>query len=212
MQGPLLIIYEEDDLHHILSVSEGKIKNIPCHSSEFEPDDVSCVFRGIQILPGVVAIKSYDDHYLGCDILGNTAINLKAIGPSETWSIEFTKEGKIGFKNRAFGGYISFDSMSQSLRADSKEIGINESFFAKCQSGQRNLRRQMERDKHEHTDKATLDPLSLEKEEIEKFHSYNRLSEGSKNDMDTFKAALKKGRLREVLLERRIRQKHDKFC
>lgn len=207
------MIIADIDGPQILSVSEqSKILSSSCASpSTFEPEDVAYVFRGMSLLPGVFAIKSYQDQYLGSDLVGNVSITHKAIGPSENWSIEFVKDGRLAFKNNAFGRYLSFDSNTSNLRADSKSIGANEIFIARCQVRQRLQRIKIEKQKLE--SKVAVDPLALEKEEIAKYHAYSRQTDNDPKDKaKKLEKAMEAGRLREALLEQRIKQKHDKFC
>lgn len=55
-----------------------------------------------------------------------------------------------------------------------------------------------------------VDPRALEMAELKKYHSYT--SGGIRKDDAALEAAQREGRLREELLERRIKSKHDKFC
>lgn len=211
LEGPILLIVDRD-IPQILSVSEENIiQTSSCSSpSTFEPDDVSCVFRGMRVFPGIFAIKSYQDQYLGSDLVGNVSINRKAIGPGENWSVEFVQDGKMTFKNNAFGRYLSFDLLSNKLRADSDSIGTNEIFIARCQVKHQYQRKKLETEKLESKD--AIDPLLLEKEEVKKYHAYCRHSDDSSENASKLKKAMEDGRLREALLEQRINQKHDKFC
>ncbi len=198
LKGPLVFFTLSED--QVLTVSEEGVIGI-CAIDEplekFEPEDVSQVIVGKFLLPGVFCLQTAYKKYLSTDEIGKVSAKKEAIGATEKWNPEYLGSGKVAFKS-AFGCYLSFDGQ---LRADSKEVGEQESFTLKCQAVERWLRLKEERAKKK---LRTDDVKDLELDELSKHHTFE-----SKRELEE---AQKEGRLREALLDQRIKKKHDKFC
>lgn len=208
LSGPLVLIVNEEN-PHVLSFSEnGKTTANPCDSPfSFEPGNVAEVLVGKTILPGIFSLKTAFSRYFSSDTVGSVFATREAIGPTETWTPVKGENGRIAFRN-ASHKYLSVDPTNFVVRADAEDIGPNELFTVKCQAAEHYKRLQAATPKS--VPEQKVDPNKLEEEEFRKFHAYARDTSGLPSaDLDH---ALQEGRLREALLDRRVKAKHDKFC
>lgn len=206
----VLIVNEEKP--HVVTFSEnGKIIAEACNDAEsFEPENVTQVLVGKVILPGFFSLKTAFNRYLSCDSVGNVFATREAIGPTENWKPVLGENGRIAFQN-AFHSFLSVSPGSFTVRADADDIGPNELFTVKCQALERYQRKLAAQPKNVVVHQVS--PKELEDEEFKKYHAYARKPATiSSKDSRDLEEAMKEGRLRETLLDRRVKAKHDKFC
>ena len=103
------------------------------------------------------------------------------------------------------------------MRCDSESIGFNETFIVKCQSERKKVRLiekfQSEQRSASKTSASQQELDILEENESRKMQSFGCGRIKAKNSKPSdLKRAADEGNLRETLLERRIKSKHDPFC
>lgn len=121
----------------------------------------------------------------------------EAVGPTEKWTPELFKDspGQVAFKS-SFGKYLTI--IDGQLRADSDDPSY---FLVKCQALVKWERQRADKVK-------TLQ--SQEEIELEEIRNRQIFKYGKSSA--ELKAAEKEGRLREALLDQRVKSKHDKYC
>ena len=121
----------------------------------------------------------------------------EAVGLTERWTPELCKDspGQVAFKS-SFGKYLTV--IDGQLRADSDDPIY---LLVKCQA--------LVKWERQRTDKLkTLQ--NQEESELEEIRRRQIFKYG-KSSAD-LEAAEKEGRLREALLDQRVKSKHDKYC
>lgn len=208
-----------DEIFSIIKVGEEKgnllFDTISDGSQPDEPLSVANVFVGQNLIPHIFSFKSAYGKYLTSDSVGQVVCNKEAIGPAAEWTLVIQSEGLAALQN-AHQRFLSFDRETGRLRCDSETVGFSESFLVKCQAfrkKERLLKKFFDQDQHRK--EASLTELtSLEVNEAKKSQSFilgrhKRINETSTEDL---KKAAEEGNIRERLLERRIKSKHDPFC
>ena len=212
--GPIMFIVSGDTFS-LLKVNEegGNFSLEGCEGENLpeEPLSTSNVLIGQNLIPHVFSFKSPFGKYLITDSLGQVACNKDAVNPLAEWTLIIKPEGvSLQSVNQKF---LSFDPKTGRLRCDSETIGFNERFIVKCQADRKKKRLL---DKFEEERRANLkigtsqkELETLEEIEVKRMQSGGKLKISSSNDL---KRAAEEGNLRETLLERRIKSKHDPFC
>lgn len=192
-----------------LSVEECKGECLP-----EEPLSAANVLIGQNLIPHVYSFKSPFGKYLTTDSLGQVACNKDAVSPLAEWTLIIKPEGvSLQSVNQKF---LSFDPKTSRLRCDSETIGFNETFIVKCQADRKKTRL-IEKFNAERRANLKLGTSKQELEALEELEA-KRMQSGGKSksfankSANDLKRAAEEGNLRETLLERRIKSKHDPFC
>ena len=217
--GPIILIVPGDNFS-LLKISEegGNLSLETCSNYEGIPDgpqSTANVLVGQNLIPQVFSFKSAFGKYLTTDSLGQVACNKDAVNPLAEWTLIIKPEG-VSFEsvNQKF---LSFDQKTGGLRCDSAAIGYNETFIVKCQADRKKLRimekYQSERRSASKGSASQQELKLLEENESKKMQSFGwGRSKGKTSGSSDLKRAAEDGNLRETLLERRIKSKHDPFC
>lgn len=207
LKGPIVVISSNG---HLLSVGESGVpalEGLPGPADDFEPAEVAQVMVGKQLLPGVFCLQSAFSRYVSSDPLGAVTATKEAVGQGERWIPELLGDGTVAFKS-AFDRYLSVGETG--LRADSEAVSDGERFTVRCQAALRWMRK---RAAPRTSQLRAVDPREAEAKSLREFHSYTPGPVGtSKTDAKDLASAQAEGRLREALLERRVKSKGDKFC
>lgn len=219
--GPIIFIVpdagDEDSSCCLLKVDEesGAFTVESVSLGNDEPSSAANVLVGQNLIPHVFSFKSAFGKYLTSDSLGQVSCNKEAVGPAAEWTLLIKPEG-ISLQN-VYDKFLSFKSGR--LRCDSESIGFNEVFTVKCQADRKKGRLmkkfQEESRANFKTAASTQDLAELEETESKKMQSFGwgrRESSKESKDRTDLKRAAESGNLRETLLERRIKSKHDPFC
>jgi protein FRG1 len=203
------------DTFSLLKVNEegGNLSLEECEEEGLpeEPRSTSNVLIGQNLIPHVFSFKSPFGKYLTTDSLGQVNCNKDAVNPLAEWTLIIKPEGvSLQSVNQKF---LSFDPKTGRLRCDSENIGFNERFIIKCQADRKKKRLlekfQEERRSNLKNGTSQKELETLEEIEVKRMQSRGKLKASSSNDL---KRAAEEGNLREILLERRIKSKHDPFC
>lgn len=228
--GPIIFIIPGDSFC-LLKVSEegGQLSLETSERPEGENDDsgndfskinTANVLVGQNLIPHVFSFKSSFGKYLTCDPLGQVACNKDAVNPLSEWTLILKAEGGVSLQN-VNQKFLSFDPKSLRLRCDSETIGFNETFLIKCQADRKKQRLlekfYIERKAASLKNGTSQQELSeLEETEAKKMQSFGwgrrENTTVAKKSASELKRAAEDGNLREALLERRIKSKHDPFC
>lgn len=180
------------------------------------PQTTANVLVGQNLIPQVFSFKSAFGKYLATDSLGQITCNKDAVNPLAEWTLILKPEGvSLESMNQKF---LSFDPKTGRLRCDSETIGFNETFLVKCQADRKKLRLiekfNSERLATSKSSSSSQQELNLLEEiESKKMQSFGwGRSKGKSSESSDLKRAADDGNLRETLLERRIKSKHDPFC
>ena len=214
--GPIIFIIPGDSAS-LLKVGEenGNLTLESCE--EDEPKSTANVLVGQNLIPQVFSFKSAFGKYLTTDSLGQVACNKEAVSPLAEWTLIIKPEGvSLEGVNQKF---LSFDPKTGRLRCDSDTIGFNETFIVKCQADRKKLRLiekfQAEKRSSSKSSTSQQELSLLEETEAKKMQSFglsrNKATSNNPASSD-LKRAAEEGNLRETLLERRIKSKHDPFC
>lgn len=203
LTGPLFI-YKKD---HILSCLEYEPLSFRKHKeSILEPKLTSQVIVSTRIPESTrTSLKTHFDKFIGCDNIGCVSTKREALGQAEQWVIEEV-DGGFAFKSY-FNKYLTIsvgDQVAIVARADSDDVGLQETFSVKCQ----------------YQNKVTgklkvvedVDVDLVEGEKMKQFWSKGGNYKGKKSDIDDLKKAKEDGSLNEAMLNRRSKIKSDKFC
>lgn len=218
--GPIIFIIPGDSFSLLKISEEGG--NLSLESSPNDdgipdgPETTANVLVGQNLIPQVFCFKSSFGKYLTTDSLGQVTCNKDAVNPLAEWTLILKPEGvSLESVNQKF---LSFDPETGRLRCDSETIGFNETFIVKCQADRKKLRL-IEKYKTERlaTSKSSSSQQELnllEENESKKMQSFGwgRSKGKSSSESKDLKRAADDGNLRETLLERRIKSKHDPFC
>ena len=183
-----------------------------------EPLSTANVLVGQNLIPNVFSFKSSFGKYLTCDSIGQISCSKEAVSPLAEWTLIIKPEG-VSLQN-VNQKFISFDSETGRLRCDSETIGFNETFIVKCQSDRKKMRLidkfNNERRSNLKIGTSQAELTSIEEDESKKMQSFGwgraKHSSTSSNSPSDLKRAADEGNLRETLLDRRIKSKHDPFC
>lgn len=145
LKGPLFIYSTASKLPAILTSYEHERLSFRKPKSEIsvmEPTNVSQVFVVRKTHPDskVYSIKNAQDKFMGADTIGGVYCDRDAVGPSEQWEIVKVENG-FAFKSH-FGMYLKYDvseSVSVPARADSTQVGPEETFTVHCQADNKTL-------------------------------------------------------------------------
>lgn len=213
--GPIMFIVSGDNFSLLKVNEEGGNLSAEEFEGEGLPDEplsTSNVLIGQNLIPHVFSFKSPFGKYLTTDSLGQVACNKDAVNPLAEWTLIIKAEGvSLQSVNQKF---LSFDPKTGRLRCDSETIGFNERFIVKCQAD-RKKKRLLEKFEAERRANLKMGTSQKELETLEEIEAKKMQSRGklkvspSSNDL---KRAAEEGNLRETLLERRIKSKHDPFC
>lgn len=199
--GPLVLLCDQNyiSIRENGQICASALEGLP---EDFEPDDVSHVVVGKMLLPGIFCLQSAYMRYVSSDQIGHVTATREAIGPSERWTPMHLGAGRFSFKS-VFDKFLSLHDR-EGLRADSGSIGDSEMFTVKCQAGEV-WRRQRSKLSASNT---RCSPVDLDLEATRKAHTFVPGKSRSK-DIDE---AITSGRVHEALLDRRVKEKHDKYC
>lgn len=213
--GPIMFIVSGDKFSLLKANEEGgdlSVEEFEGDGLPEEPLSTSNVLIGQNLIPHVFSFKSPFGKYLTTDSLGQVACNKDAVNPLAEWTLIIKAEGvSLQSVNQKF---LSFDPKTGRLRCDSETIGFNERFIVKCQA-ERKKKRLLEKFEVERRANLKMGTSEKELESLEEIEAKKMQSRGklkvssSSNDL---KRAAEEGNLRETLLERRIKSKHDPFC
>ena len=212
--GPVMII-APGDKWSLLRVEEEngqiKIDDFEGEGIPEEPASTANVLVGQSLIPGIISFKSAYGKYLTTDSLGQVFCNKEAVSPLAEWTLILKPDGTaLQSVNQKF---LSFDPISGKIRCDSETIGFNETFIVKCQAARRKDRliQKFKSEKLSNSKFVTSERelAKMEENEAKKMQSYGYKSVSKGVDL---KRAAEEGSLRETLLERRIKSKHDPFC
>ncbi len=204
LKGPLLLAFpDEDDSVLIIGVSESsstpKIDQI---AKTFENLTASNVFVCQNLRTGVYSFKSAQGRYLSYNSLGQLQCSKEAVGPAEQWLITFNTASQACIKSSLYGKYMSL--FEGKLRVDSEE---EQPLKLYCQAARR---------KERLFQTFLASSAALQKsEDLSSFaQAQTKKYSGLKTNirMDDLKEAAEEGTLREALLDKRIKAKHDPFC
>lgn len=213
--GPIMIIIPGDEWSLLRVAEESgqlKLEDSKQEGIPEEPASTANVLVGQTLIPGIFSFKSAFGKYLTTDSLGQVLCNKEAVGSLAEWTLIIKPDGvALQSFNQKF---LSFDPVSGKIRCDSDTIGFNETFMVKCQAARKRARL-IEKYKLEKASNSKLitserELAKLEENEIKKMQSYGY--KNSSNKEFDLKRAAEEGNLRETLLERRIKSKHDPFC
>lgn len=217
--GPIMFIIPGEPVL-LLKVNEegGTLTLEEVESNADEPISAANVLVGQNLIPQVFSFKSAFGKYLTCDSVGQVSCNKEAAGPLAEWTLIIKPEG-ISLQN-VHQKFLSFDPKIGRLRCDSETIGFNETFIVNCQADRKKKRLidkfNMERRSNLKIGTSQSELESLEATESKKMQSFGwgrrDKSSNSTTKSADLKRAAEEGNLRETLLERRIKSKHDPFC
>lgn len=215
--GPIIFIIPSESISLLKISEEGG--NLSLESSPNEgdgPQTTANVLVGQNLIPQVFSFKSAFGKYLATDSLGQVACNKDAVNPLAEWTLIIKPEGvSLESVNQKF---LSFDPETGRLRCDSETIGFNETFIVKCQADCKKLRLiekfHSERLSTSKSSSSQQELNILEESESKKMQSFGwgRSKGKLSSESSDLKRAADDGNLREALLERRIKSKHDPFC
>lgn len=215
--GPIIFIVSGDTFS-LLKISEeaGNLGLEECEGDNLpeEPRSTSNVLVGQNLIPHVFSFKSPFGKYLTTDSFGQVACNKDAVSPLAEWTLTIKPEGvSLQSVNQKF---LSFDPKTNRLRCDSETIGFNETFIVKCQADRKKTRLlekfHAERRANLKMGTSEKELETLEEIEVKKMQSGKSKTFSQKSSSNDLKRAAEEGNLRETLLERRIKSKHDPFC
>lgn len=158
-----------------------------------------------------ISLKTSYGKLISSDSLGTLICTKEAVGVTEEWFPELvmTDQGtRIALKNKAYGTYLHVDKVKRILRADGDEPGTGLLISAQ-KKYMKTFKKNEEKRDHQLTSNQEI--LTFEKDQR------NLLQSSSNNecidlDLNELEQANSEGRLRERMLERRIRRKHDPYC
>ena len=206
------------DIFSLLKVNEegGNLSLEECEGESLpeEPLSTANVLIGQNLIPHVFSFKSPFGKYLTTDSLGQVACNKDAVSPLAEWTLIVKPDG-VSLQS-VTQKVLSFDPKSGRLRCDSETIGFNETFIVKCQADRKKTRL-LEKFHAERRANLKIGTSQQELEILEEIEAKKMQSGGGgisviKSSASDLKRAAEEGNLRETLLERRIKSKHDPFC
>lgn len=214
----MLII--QDEHFYLLKIDEDRglinFEEAVFDDTPEEPFSTANVLVGQNLIPQVFSFKSVFGKYLTTDSLGQVACNKEAVNPLAEWTIVIKPEG-VALQN-VHQKFLSFDLKNSRLRCDSETIGFKETFIVKCRADRKKTRMlnkfRAEQLANLKTGNTQLELATLEEIESKKQQSFGWGRKESKKERPAteLKRAAEVGNLRETLLERRIKSKHDPFC
>lgn len=165
--------------------------------------------------------------YVGSDKIGSVSAETEAMGPQDMWTLEKISDNLknvIAIKNYFNQKYLSVDTVKEDskgnlmVRCDSEEIGGNETFqlmqFKNTNSFTSSTNNSTKDQKEDFEEL-----LEIESESTKKYLGYGTVSFKTPvassviaAEQKKLKKAQEEGKLRETLLEKRIKSKADKFC
>lgn len=203
--GPIcFVISGEEEGEFLFLSAAGKLAF--SGNSQLEPPGVESVFVASSLKTGVYSFKSANGKYISCSALGQITCTKEAVGPAEEWRV-LVKDDGFAIQSVAHGTFLSLDS-SRVIRGDAESVDEVKFIKIACQAARRKDRLMAEaKSKIKISTEVDLDRLAAE--ETKKYSGRALQSSGSNSDL---KRAAEEGTLREALLERRIKSKHDPFC
>lgn len=182
-----------------------------------EPAAATNVLVGQTLIPQVFSFKSAFNRYLSADHLGQVSVGKEAVGPTEEWTLVLRPDG-VALQN-VHQKFLSYDRSRGRMRCDSETIGFAETFRARCQAArkrERLVKLHQETKRAQRTGHISGDLKTVEDAEARKHHSFGwgrpKRTNLPGQDTETLQRANEEGNLRETLLERRVKTKHDPFC
>jgi protein FRG1 len=217
---------KEEKTIALLTVSDScapKIDILPC---SLETLTSSQVFVCQSLRPGVFSFKSVQGRYLSSNSLGQLQCNKEAVGPAEEWIVSVNTSSTIStsstsidssnttfsfsVKSSLYGKYLSLLAGKIRVDADADEVQQQGGVRLLCQAALRKERLLA----------AFMTSSSASRQQsqddLSKFaQAQTRKYSGGKTKIcveSDLQAAADEGTLREALLQKRIKAKHDPFC
>ena len=224
IHGPIVLYCQGSDRLLACASAGGRLSAMPLDASSFddlfEPSDVSLIFLGHPAASSPkdrITLKSSHGRFFSSDPHGEVLACREAVGPCEEWTLEESGGQSFRLCNRATGWYLSL--CGEDVRADVHEAGPMETFLLKCQTIHK-ARKQSSGPQQLTTLDSQKSLRHLEEEESRRYQSWKpqtlSTSKPSTAYIDEERLSLEKadkeGRLRETLLDRRMKRKHDPFC
>ncbi|KAJ1985191.1 hypothetical protein H4R34_000150 [Dimargaris verticillata] len=159
--------------------------------------------------------KAFDGKYLSCDAAGTVTVDQLAVGPREMWTPVIRETG-ISLQS-VYDTFLTvgFDPQHESsptpwpVDCKTDQIGFCQTFVMKCQTRGRSL---ASTDPDAPT-LASMDTANAEQESIKRYQSGRTSHPYMVTGHDrVLKRARRDGKMAEALLDRRERQKSDRYC
>lgn len=170
-----------------------------------EPNNASQIVVGQWMKSDILYLKTPYNKYISSDSHGIVTMNREAIGSQEEWIPIFDND-LVSFQHKIFQKFLSYDSTTRTLHANSDNIGHNESFIVQCQE---KYKIQISSTNNASTYSNTL---QYELDQIRRYQSWQDRKLRLDTETKDLKRAKEQGKLHESLLERRIKMKSDKYC
>lgn len=207
LNGPICFIIPGEEGAFLFVTASGT-KLAFSQASQLEPPSVECVFVAGSLKTDVYSFKSAGGKYISCSSLGQISCSKEAVGPAEEWSAIRRGDGFV-LRSLAHQTFLSLDGEA-TIRGDAEAVEEVKVLKIVCQAGRRKERLLTEASKRAQQISTELDLDRLAAEETRKYAGRG-IQSSSVNSSD-LKRAAEEGTLREALLERRIKSKHDPFC
>lgn len=213
LSGPILFVALDDTPRLVVVNDSGdvlskSVYDLGIEKDCLEPTDTSQVFVASSFITSKYNFKTCHGRYLTSDSVGRITANKEAVGPAEEWTVLIVDGGYALQSYR--GKYVSVDRNTGRVRADSENIGFDETFCIRYQKRDKNI---PSKSRNNQKDEQTLEIVQSSITNTNKFVSWK----GGKQkmlplDIKELQDAKKGGRLHEALLEQRMKSKHDPFC
>lgn len=164
--------------------------------------------------PGVVSFKTAHGRYLSSSKLGQLECNKEAVGPAEEWQIVCSSSsGAFMLQNSLFGRLLAYAQGRLRVDADQQSSGSDGLSAARlrffCQAARRKERLLAAHQARLSTRSPAEDLSALAAIETKKYSGTRTKISANEAEL---KRAAESGHLREALLEKRIKSKHDPYC
>ena len=217
--GPIIFILPTNPPTCLATDANGKVFASPLHPSTDEPHDLSTAephdVRQVWVANRVAGtehftFKGHHRRYLGCDKVGVVGATKEAVGPEEgflcvpapdsggMFGVQTVREGFLTVEEEMGKDKVQGQGQIR-IRGDAGEVGFSETVRIRMQA---RFKPRLKRDKAERAREK------ISRKELEGVVG-RRLEEG---EVRMLKRARREGNYHEVMLDVKVKGKHDKFA
>jgi len=214
LNGYLIFVSLLEDIPSMITVSEEsalavqkcEFLGLNSELDKLEPLEPTQFLIGRSHLPGIYCLKTAYGKYISSDSKGRVYATREAVGASEGWEVIKLdiKEISWVFVSKATGMILTVEEGGLKTVKSGGMYSEGQKFHLRCQAATKPTLKA----KAFKEERIIGDLAQLEATEAKRFQSYS-FSKTTKRDLEM---AEEEGRLRERLVERRVKTKHDPFC